>query len=101
LVAALIWLEHDGAEEDGVLVEQLPSPVDVALLDSSSEAIESIDAASLAPPTNRIAAARSRRKACAPTEIDRMANAEVRTVRRGRFRDAWKWAIASVRRPES
>jgi hypothetical protein len=25
-----------------------------------------------------------------------MANAEVRTVRRGRFRDAWKWAVARV-----
>jgi hypothetical protein len=29
-------------------------------------------------------------------EIDRMANAEVRTVRRGRFRDAWKWANAQA-----
>jgi hypothetical protein len=39
LVATLIGLEHDGAEEDGVLVEQLASPVDVALLDSGTEAV--------------------------------------------------------------
>ena len=39
LVATLIGREDDGAEEDDGLVEQVPGPVDVALLDSGTEAV--------------------------------------------------------------